>query len=551
LSITEGTQPASLTWTGAWTTAQTTASFTPDANSLLVALVAGDGANTGNITAAVSDSINGTTGWVLLKRQNTSIPNAGGVGGTCEVWCHDIGGSPASMTVSVAGSGAAMSTGGQLTIRTLLGAANVAGQTGATGGASIAQPAAAIQISVAAGTGGKIYGAAFNYDNSTVMTVLGNTTAITQTSDSTNGDTWETFKSTGDTAGTATYGFSTSHVGMIAAVEIKAAAVVASGGVQSAQPGQTWKRRFHHRQQFPSPAAAVAADATFTGVAAALVFAAPAGSVSVGLPGVTAAVVFAAPTGAVSVSINGPTATVVLAAPAGTVSATLPGVTAALTFAAPAGGFSTLTNFSANGVTATLVLAAPSGAIAVTLPGATATVVLAAPAGKVSVTLPGVTGTVVYAAPAGSVSVTLPGVTATVVFAAPVGSFTTGAGFNAAGVTATVVYAAPAGRVSVTLPGATAGVVFAANPGGFAVPFAALGVTARLVLAAATGGFVAGQLGAPVVVTGSDRASTVVAATDTTTTTIAAGDLPSSTASGADRSTSTVTGSDRPTSTVT
>src|SRR5262249_34555716 len=48
----EGTQPAALTWTGAWTAAQTTASFTPESGALLVALVSGDGAGGATPTTA-------------------------------------------------------------------------------------------------------------------------------------------------------------------------------------------------------------------------------------------------------------------------------------------------------------------------------------------------------------------------------------------------------------------------------------------------------------------------------------------------------------------
>ncbi len=280
-----------------------------------------------------------------------------------------------------------------------------------------------------------------------------------------------------------------------------------SGGASFVRqrPGQTWQRRFRHQQQLSSSVVAVA-DVAFAGVTAALVLAAPTGSVSVTLPGVTGSVILAAPAGAVSVSINAPTATVVFTAPAGTISTSLPGVTA--------------------------------------------TLVLAAPAGKVAVALPGATGTVVFAAPAGAVSVTLPGVTATVVFAAPVGNFTTGSGFNANGVTATVVLAAPAGRVAVTLPGATAAVVLAARVGAVAVPFSAAGVTARLVLAAVAGGVDNGAVIVPVTVTGSDRASTTVTGVDRSAATVAGGDRATSGVTGSDRPAATVSGSDRPTSTV-
>ena len=216
MSITEGTQPAPVQFTGAWTSAQTTASFTPESGALLVALVAADGGPSPSTpTASITDSLSGS--WTLLKRQNTV---GTGLAGTCEVWCRD---SPnAAMTVSVTGSGGTQ-PGGQLVVRTLIGAKATASQNGATAGAS--PNAGAVQVSVAAGTGNKIYGAAFNFDTSTAMTPLGNTSVISQFSDSTNGDDWEAFKSSGDTAGTATYGYSSSQNGIIAAVEILASPV--------------------------------------------------------------------------------------------------------------------------------------------------------------------------------------------------------------------------------------------------------------------------------------------------------------------------------------
>ena len=232
MSISEGTQPAAVQWTGAWTTAQTTASFTPESGALLIALVAADGNSPGSTTAAITDSLSGT--WTLLKRQNTV---ATGVGGTAEVWCRDSPGT--SMTVSVTGSGST-ATGGQLVVRTLIGALAAASQNGATNGATLAT--GAVQVSVTAGTGNMIYGAAFNFDTSTAMTALANTSVVSAFSDTTNGDCWEAFKSTGDTAGTATYGFSTSAHGMIAAVEIKAAAGVFEPNVIVVAPMQAVHR---------------------------------------------------------------------------------------------------------------------------------------------------------------------------------------------------------------------------------------------------------------------------------------------------------------------
>ena len=222
MSITEGTQPVAKTWTGAWTSGspQTTASFTPESGALLVALLSGDGNPTGgNVTGAISDSLTGT--WTLLLRTNTAGSNTGG---TAEVWCRDSTNTSMTVTATCSGSTA---NGGQLVVRTLIGALATASQPGATGTKNNDTPAT-VQASVAAGTGNMIYAAAFNFDTSTAMTVLGNTTSINAFADATNGDNWAAFKSSGDTAGTATYGYSTSVRGMLSAVEIKASAATAA-----------------------------------------------------------------------------------------------------------------------------------------------------------------------------------------------------------------------------------------------------------------------------------------------------------------------------------
>jgi len=158
VSITEGTQPAAITWTGAWTTNQTTASFTPESGALLVALVSGAGA-AGTPTAQVTDSLSGT--WTLLKRENAQ---PGTMQGLSEVWCRDSPGT--SLTVSVHGV-TNTGTGGQLTVRTLIGAKATAQQPGAVNSAS-GDPTT-IQVSVAAGTGNKIYGAALNWSTSAAV----------------------------------------------------------------------------------------------------------------------------------------------------------------------------------------------------------------------------------------------------------------------------------------------------------------------------------------------------------------------------------------------
>lgn len=73
-----------------------------------------------------------------------------------------------------------------------------------------------------------VYGAATNWTTNAAMTVLANTTAVTAFSDASNGAEWSAFKSSGATAGTATYGYSSSVQGAIAMAEILAAATASS-----------------------------------------------------------------------------------------------------------------------------------------------------------------------------------------------------------------------------------------------------------------------------------------------------------------------------------
>lgn len=251
MSITEGTQPAAVTTTSAWTGAGlTTASFTPESGALLLALVSADGVPTGTTTAAISDSLSGT--WTLLGRENVAD---GTVGGTCEVWCRDSPGT--ALTVTVIGSANA-SNGAQFMVRTLIGAKVAAQQTGAKGGFESGS-GAAIQVSVAAGTGNKIYGAAFNWTNNTAMSPVANTSVINAFSDATNGDSWEIFKSSGDTAGTATYGYSTSTQGQIEAVEILAATPASTAPKYN--PGQTLRAKKKRQSQKLPPETSPAAQA--------------------------------------------------------------------------------------------------------------------------------------------------------------------------------------------------------------------------------------------------------------------------------------------------
>jgi hypothetical protein len=92
----------------------TTASFTPAANSLLVAVAVCGSSGTGIETCPVTDSLGST--WTLLKRANTN-----NFAGTAEIWVLDAGSSPAARTVTATITGST-GVGVALTVKVLTGA---------------------------------------------------------------------------------------------------------------------------------------------------------------------------------------------------------------------------------------------------------------------------------------------------------------------------------------------------------------------------------------------------------------------------------------------
>lgn len=74
----------------------TSASFTPPANSLLVVTIEGDGSGTGNMTFSCSG---GSLTYAEQTKRSQSETSANG--GVAAIWTAVVGGSPASMTVSV------------------------------------------------------------------------------------------------------------------------------------------------------------------------------------------------------------------------------------------------------------------------------------------------------------------------------------------------------------------------------------------------------------------------------------------------------------------
>ena len=232
----DASSPAAVTST---TTAVTTASFTPVANSLLVATVAvGNSTGSGIQTGSVTDSLSST--WTRLARENVTGE------GCAEVWVLDAGASPAARTVTLTGT----SAGSSLNVAVLTGAATVAGQTGAVVLATGTATSAAITTTT---TGSYVCGALSHCESATSLTVNGSTTAYLLTSYGTNGETYATFKAAALTAtpGSITLGMSTGALATydIVLVEIlPAASGSSSPSFGAARPGRTWQRRFKHRQ---------------------------------------------------------------------------------------------------------------------------------------------------------------------------------------------------------------------------------------------------------------------------------------------------------------
>lgn len=227
-----GNQPAAVHST---TTAATTASFSPAAFTLLVAMVACDGAGTSATTVVMSDSTSGT--WTLLKRQNTT--NNPALGGSAEVWARFLGTAPGSMTVTATWT-ATGQNGGNLVVRSLLGAASVQpGATGGTGGASVA-PIATLSPNR---LGSWVYGACLDYSTNASMTANANTALIDQFQDATNGDTWATFKGSAAVSTTAStaFGFTNANTAYnTAAAEVLAALPPSLIVGQAVSRASTW-----------------------------------------------------------------------------------------------------------------------------------------------------------------------------------------------------------------------------------------------------------------------------------------------------------------------
>lgn len=203
----DASSPASVTST---TNTVTTASFTPPANGLVVALASiGNSTGSGTFTGTVSDSISST--WTSFRRQNAAGE------GSAEVWIADAGSATARTVTLLGSSGSAQ--GVQLSVIVFTGAEVKANQPGTSG--VVNGSAYTVTLSTAAGS--YVVGVLNRSASGVTLTVNGNTTALLSTNDSTNGETYGTFRSSSLTTASANaygYGNTSSSGNLLVGLEI-------------------------------------------------------------------------------------------------------------------------------------------------------------------------------------------------------------------------------------------------------------------------------------------------------------------------------------------
>lgn len=190
----DASSPAVKTGTG---TTTTTASFTPPANSLIVAVAScGNGAGTTGTTASVTITDSISSSWTLKKRQNLSGS------GSSEIWMLDAGGSPSARTVTATTS----LPGVALTVLVFTGAAAVASQTGTN---IFGTPAVWQTSPTPTAVGSYFVSVGCDTSSNYALTANANTTTLNAFNDSTNGETLGHWRSTALTSSLTaiSYGF--------------------------------------------------------------------------------------------------------------------------------------------------------------------------------------------------------------------------------------------------------------------------------------------------------------------------------------------------------
>lgn len=212
----DASAPAVATGTGSGTL--TSASFSPPANTLLVAMVVG-GWGSSAMATTVTDS--GSHTWIkIAEAVGTDTSNRG----VASMWCTYLSSAPGSITVSVAYTN--LSGGRYLAVKVLTGAAS--SQSSATGHTAVngtTKSTTTGQITfTTTTTGSMVYGASDGPFNAAAMTAIAGSTLISSfnnTTDTIGAASWESTAATG-TPGSTTFGgtWSTSDEGNVAAFEV-------------------------------------------------------------------------------------------------------------------------------------------------------------------------------------------------------------------------------------------------------------------------------------------------------------------------------------------
>ncbi|MDB4872540.1 MAG: hypothetical protein JWL97_3544 [Gemmatimonadales bacterium] len=190
----------------------TTAAFNPPAQSLILALVVCDGSATaGAATITITDS--GSNSWSNLT---TSAVSAPGVGGCAQASCFYTPTALSGYTVTATATAPGTSNKGVLlTVKVLTGAATASiqfrGAFASAGGASI-NPSLPITTKQ---QGSIVYGSIIDFTTNAVLTPNGVTSVITQHQNTTQAETYASFRVTNATvaAGAVTSGFTNAAAG--------------------------------------------------------------------------------------------------------------------------------------------------------------------------------------------------------------------------------------------------------------------------------------------------------------------------------------------------
>lgn len=177
------------------TTTAATATFSPPANTLLVACCAFGSSGSGTTTGAITDT--SLNAWTLGIRTNVSGD------GSAEIWYFYLNSAPATLVVTATGTSSTAPT--LLSVRVLNGAKS--SQAGAaTSTSSTTTPSSSITTTT---TGSWVYGALMDNASNATLTVAAGTTTISLFQDASDGEVAATYKATSATGtpGSTSFGY--------------------------------------------------------------------------------------------------------------------------------------------------------------------------------------------------------------------------------------------------------------------------------------------------------------------------------------------------------